>query len=80
MTSEKVPSWLPKRASSKVELPSKYRYQRRSSRIRDQVGVAAKDPDFVPKMVTLLEGESDKSADPVTPSIATSKSPPQSNC
>ena len=30
MTSEKVPSWLPKRAPSKVELPSKYRYQRRS--------------------------------------------------
>ena len=31
MTSEKFPSWLPKRAPSKVELPSKYRYQRRSS-------------------------------------------------
>ena len=49
----------------------------RSSRIRDQVGVAAKDPDFVPKMMTLSKGESDKSADPITHSVAIAKSPPK---
>ena len=73
MTSDKVPLWLPKRAPSKVELPSKYRYQRRSLRIKDQVGAVAKDSDFVPKMVTLSEGESDKSADLVISSVATMK-------
>ena len=73
MTSEKVPSWLPKRAPSKVELPLKYRYQKRSSKIKDQVGAAAKDLDFVPETVTLSEGESDKSANPATPSVATVK-------
>ena len=77
MTSEKVPSWLPKRAPSKVKLPSKYRYQMRSSRIRDQVGAAAKEPGYVPEIVTLSEGESDKNEDPVTPSVATVKSPPK---
>ena len=71
MTLEKVPSWLPKRYPSKVELPMKYRYQRRFSRIRDRVGAAAKDLDFVPEMVTLSEGESDKNVDPITPSIET---------
>ena len=56
----------------------------RSSKIRDRVGTAAKDPDFVPKMVTLSEGENDKNTNPVTPSIAiatpqpTPKSPPKS--
>ena len=85
MTSEKVPSWLPKRAPSKVELLSKYRYQMRSLRIRDQIGVAAKNPDYVPETVTLLEGESDKNEEPVTPSVATKtpqptpKSPPKSS-
>ena len=77
MTSEKFPSWLPKRAPSKVELHSKYRYQRRSSRIRDRVGATAKDPDFVPKTVNLSEGESDKSSDSVTPPVVTAKSPPK---
>ena len=75
MTLEKFPSWLPKRALSKVELPSKYRYQRRSSRIRDRVGAAAKDPDFVPKMVNLSEGESNKSSNSVTPPVVIAKSP-----
>ena len=49
MTSEKFLSWVPKRAPSKVELPSKYRYRRRSSRIRDRVCAAAKDPDLFQK-------------------------------
>ena len=75
MTLEKFPSWLPKRAPSKVELPSKYRYQRRSSRIRDRVGAAAKDPDFVPKTVNLSEGESNKSSNSVTPPVVIAKSP-----
>ena len=56
----------------------------RSSRIRDRVGVVTKDPDYVPEIETLSEGESDKNADPVTPSVATTtpqptpKSPPKS--
>ena len=58
-------------------MPSKFHYQRRSSRIRDQVGAVAKDPDFIPQTVTLSEGESDKSADPVTSSVATAKIPPK---
>ena len=84
MTSEKVSSWLRKRPRSKVELPTKYRYQRRSSRIRDRVGAAAKDLNYVPETVTLSEGESDKNADPITSSVATAtpqptpKSPPKS--
>ena len=68
---------VPKRAPSKVELPSKYRYQRRSFRIRNRVGAAAKDPDFVQETVNLSKGESDKSSDPVTPPVATAKSPPK---
>ena len=64
-------------------MPTKYRYQIRSSRIRDRVGTAAKNLDYVPEMVTLSEGESDKNAYPITPSVATAtpqptpKSPPK---
>ena len=70
MTSKQAPSWLPKRTSSKVELPSKYRYQKRSSRIRDRVGSVARDLDFVPKIVALSKDESPKDVDPIAPSVA----------
>ena len=69
MTSKQAPSWLPKKDPSKVELPFKYRYQWRSSRIRDKVGSAARDPDFVPETVALSADESPKDDDPVAPSI-----------
>ena len=65
MTSKNTPSWLPKRGSSKVELPSKYQFQIKSSRIKDRVNATAKDPDFMPETISFYEDESDKNANPV---------------
>ena len=70
MTSKQAPLWIPKKDLSKVELPSKNRYQRKSSRIRDRVGFATRDLDFILEIMAFFEDESPKDADLIAPSIA----------
>ena len=57
MTSQHFPSWYPKRGLFKVEIPSKYQFYRRSSRIRDKVGVTTHHPDYEPEKMALSDDE-----------------------
>ena len=66
---KKAPSWLPNRASSIVTPPKATRSKQRSSRIMNKV--AATNPSYELEPVKVLDDESDKSVEPVTPLVAT---------
>ena len=71
MTSKKVPSWVPKRGYSKVEILSKYQFYRRSSLIKDRMGDTARELNYVSEIVAFFEEESKKETDSIAPYIAT---------
>ena len=62
MTSQYIPSWYPKRDLSKVEIPLKYQFFKKSSCIRDRVGATARDPNYVLEIVAFFDNEKVKEA------------------